>query len=277
MTDTAFSDDIEQLLALERSRPDEPSEMLERLRDRLATTIGPFDALDAHDPPTGRTPGEAKGSSPDTTATSAAPTSAATAVGTGGLAATKVAVVALGAFAVGAVSGATWQANRAPSPLAPPSIAAPTIAATFASAHEPERLAPTAAVTTDAGTAVDISSLPLVKPTVATAPPEIASAATKDPLGAERTLIDVARTASSRGKMTEAMAALDEHAARFPRGALSEEREGLRIQLLLAQGRTADARARATSFRKNFPTSLMLPAIDAQLNAAPAPSTLPSP
>ena len=131
----------------------------------------------------------------------------------------------------------------------------------------------TPALAAPSRSSVDIASLPVVKPS-AVAPAEATGTVQKegrDPLAAERTLIDVARTASARGKWAEAAAALDEHAVRFPRGSLSEEREGLRIQLLIAQGNLAEARERATRFRKNFPTSLMLPAIDAQLGTAPAP------
>ena len=262
MSDTSFPDDIEQLLSFERSRPEESSEVLDRLRDRLAITIGPLDA-----PAAAQGAGSASPHTPS--AASATPQSMAT-----NLAATKFGLVALGAFAIGAVSGAKWQSGRTPDPQA--SALVPVVAASAAPSSSASAIVEVPRVTADAGVAIDITSLPLVRPTgVASAPDVPATASTKDgkdPLAAERTLIDVARTASSRGKLAEATTALDEHAQRFPRGALSEEREGLRIQLLIAQGRLGEARDRVARFRKTFPTSLMLPAIDAQLGTSTPPS-----
>lgn len=254
---SSFADDIEQLLAYERGRPQESDELVGRLRDRLAVTVGPFDAPQAGTP------------APRSAAASSAVSSPAS------LGAAKLGLALLGAFAVGALSGAKWQSGRAPAPSSSLLVAATAMGATSSTAAASD----VSGNTVDAGLAIDITSLPLVKPSASPALAEASSAAGKDgkdPLTAERTLIDVARTASSRGKLTEAMSALDEHASRFPRGVLSEEREGLRIQLLLAQGRISEARDRAVRFRKAFPTSLMLPAIDAQLGAS-SPSPAPTP
>jgi hypothetical protein len=51
------------------------------------------------------------------------------------------------------------------------------------------------------------------------------------------------------------MTALDEHARRFPRGALSEERDAARVLALCAQGRAPDARASASAFVAANPRS----------------------
>lgn len=51
------------------------------------------------------------------------------------------------------------------------------------------------------------------------------------------------------------MATLDEHAARFPRGALRDEREAARVLALCADGRTAEARAAASAFVAASPRS----------------------
>jgi hypothetical protein len=89
---------------------------------------------------------------------------------------------------------------------------------------------------------------------------------------AERALIDMARTAVARGDGDGALAPLERHAREFPKGRLAEEREWLRIQALLATGRGDDAKERASSFRKIFPHSLMLPALDELMPTAAPPS-----
>ncbi|WP_437958328.1 hypothetical protein WME76_00865 [Sorangium sp. So ce119] len=52
-----------------------------------------------------------------------------------------------------------------------------------------------------------------------------------------------------------ALALTDEHARRFPAGALGQEREFIAIRALLALGRAAEARARAASLLERFPGS----------------------
>jgi hypothetical protein len=58
------------------------------------------------------------------------------------------------------------------------------------------------------------------------------------------------------------MAPLDEHARRFPRGVLAEEREALASQALARSGRGNEALDRGTRFRRTYPTSLMAPAVE---------------
>ena len=54
-----------------------------------------------------------------------------------------------------------------------------------------------------------------------------------------------------------ALAALLEHARRFPRGWLTEEREALRVRSLAGAGRTDEARAAAADFGARFPHSVL--------------------
>ena len=82
-----------------------------------------------------------------------------------------------------------------------------------------------------------------------------------DDLAAERAALDVARTALGRGDGPNALAACDDHARRFPRGALAEEREAIAVQALVLEHRGDDARARAERFRKTHPRSILLPAV----------------
>lgn len=94
-----------------------------------------------------------------------------------------------------------------------------------------------------------------------------ASASTQEPardpgLARERTLLDMARTALSRGDSTAALAAVDEHARDFPSSQLAEEREVLAIQALVAARRMPEARRRAAAFRTAHPKSPLLPIVD---------------
>jgi hypothetical protein len=88
-------------------------------------------------------------------------------------------------------------------------------------------------------------------------------------LAQERVLIEMARTALSRHDVAHALEALATHAARFPNGQLSEERESLQVQALASSGRLDEARLRAAEFRARFPNSLLLPAVDAALEPLP--------
>jgi hypothetical protein len=88
-------------------------------------------------------------------------------------------------------------------------------------------------------------------------------------LAAERTLIDAGRSALGSGDAAKALALFDEHARRYPRGQLGEEREALSIQALVVLGRYDDARARAARFRQVNPHSLFLAAVEASLASIP--------
>lgn len=68
-----------------------------------------------------------------------------------------------------------------------------------------------------------------------------------------------------RGRPAEALALSQEHARRFPRGMLGQEREVIAIEALAKLGRTDEARARADRFRARFPGSSHARRIDAIL------------
>ena len=90
-----------------------------------------------------------------------------------------------------------------------------------------------------------------------------AATAAKDPsLARERTLLDMARTALSRGDASGALGSLDTHAREFPSSQLAEEREVLAIQALASAGRASEARKRAAAFRTRFVNSPLLPIVD---------------
>jgi hypothetical protein len=77
----------------------------------------------------------------------------------------------------------------------------------------------------------------------------------------ERRLLDIARSAVVSGAWRAALEAVDAHQARFPDGALAEEREALAIQALAASDAKA-AGARAAAFRKRWPSSILEPVIE---------------
>jgi hypothetical protein len=52
-----------------------------------------------------------------------------------------------------------------------------------------------------------------------------------------------------------ALAGIDEHARRFPRGQLAPEREYLRVRALRRLGRVDEAKARARAYLVTFPSS----------------------
>lgn len=86
-------------------------------------------------------------------------------------------------------------------------------------------------------------------------------------LTAERALLERGRTALTRGDPAGALAAVGEHARRFPEGELAEEREALRVQALVAQGRAADAKEAFERFQVAHPKSLMIQALRRELQS----------
>jgi hypothetical protein len=88
-------------------------------------------------------------------------------------------------------------------------------------------------------------------------------------LAAERTLLDVARAALSRGEAANAIAAAERHATEFPDGELTEEREAILIRALVQSGSVESARARARRFHARFPQSIFGRTVDAAIASIP--------
>jgi outer membrane protein assembly factor BamD (BamD/ComL family) len=77
----------------------------------------------------------------------------------------------------------------------------------------------------------------------------------------EALLLRGARAALARGDGATALARVDEHAARFPAGALVEERQAARVFALCASGRATEARATASTFLATSPRSPLAPQV----------------
>jgi hypothetical protein len=90
-----------------------------------------------------------------------------------------------------------------------------------------------------------------------------------DPLAAERSLVEMARAALTRGEPERAIATLRRHARQFPNGELTEEREGLLVQALVGAQKYDQARERADQFKKRYPRSLFAPVVDQAKGSIP--------
>jgi TolA-binding protein len=92
---------------------------------------------------------------------------------------------------------------------------------------------------------------------------------TDDALAAERSLVEMARAALTRGEPERAVATLRRHARQFPNGELTEEREGLLVQALVGAQKYDQARDRAEQFKKRYPRSLFAPVVDQAIGSIP--------
>ena len=111
-------------------------------------------------------------------------------------------------------------------------------------------------------------SAPIVAHTRSTSAPKPneESAAT---LEAEHRVLDEAHAAVVAGDYDKALAATAEHAARFPKGMLAEEREAIAIRALARLGRTEEARARLDKLRASHPQSFLLEGATEDVNNIP--------
>lgn len=128
----------------------------------------------------------------------------------------------------------------APSPALPPPIATATPA-------------PTAEPSSPAAPSVSAESArpPAPRPSA----PEPAAIPSKNDLAEETRLLGEAQAALGAGRPTDALAALDAHAAQFPQGALALERRALRAMALCASGRATEGRSEAQVIEARMPGS----------------------
>jgi hypothetical protein len=78
----------------------------------------------------------------------------------------------------------------------------------------------------------------------------------------ELRILRLARAAVAREDFAVALRSIADHTRRFPDGGLVEEREALHVKALAGLGRGGDTRRTASGFRRRFPNSILLPAIE---------------
>jgi hypothetical protein len=168
----------------------------------------------------------------------------------------------LAAIAAGTRSALTVEGASAP-PRAPEieGYSTPTAPADGASAPAPA----TAGTSPRASKAR--SSAPVTAPAMETSSriPRRQDAAGAAPtetsgLSAELALLQRSRTALKQGHIDEAARFLDEHARRFARGTLAEEREATRLVISCRRGEFAAVRRQAKQFQRRFVMSSRDPA-----------------
>ncbi len=174
---------------------------------------------------------------------------------TGWLAAHAGTAAAIAFVAGGAAGAALYASVQRPAPARVVYVDRPFPASTAAPPAAPEAWLPT-----PSASVAPVAPIP--------APPRVAPSSSSA-LFAERSLIDSARDALASGDASRALVLLGDHAHRFPKPQLGEEREALVIQSLVALGRYDEARAAAAKFRAASPGSLFLPAIEASLGSIP--------
>jgi hypothetical protein len=76
---------------------------------------------------------------------------------------------------------------------------------------------------------------------------------------AELSLLQRAQAAYAGQDFPDALVLVAEHARRFPRGRLAEEREALRVRSLAGASRGQEARRALAAFARRFPRSVLLP------------------
>lgn len=81
----------------------------------------------------------------------------------------------------------------------------------------------------------------------------------------ELRVLQPAREAVTRQEFALALGAIAEHQRQYPAGALTEEREALRVKALLGLGRIAEAQRAGAAFHTRFPRSALLGRIDEML------------
>jgi hypothetical protein len=170
--------------------------------------------------------------------------------------ASHAAGVATAAFVAGGVAGATAFAALQNPP--PPRLlyVDRLVVVPSGTSSPPASPLPSPSATDDEPTAAPVPRASL---------PSGAPSSTPSPLAAERALLDEARAKLAASDPAVALALLDDHARRFRKPQLAEEREAIAVQALVALGRDDDARARGAKFLSTAPHSLFAPVVEGAL------------
>lgn len=260
--DDDLTPELRALLAAEQALPTPGIDARARVAARLSRSLGVALAPSASSPPTGATLSKGAG------------------VAGKSLAAKIMVAAMLGGLGVGGVWTTLWLLHGRSASQSPPapSLSPPATGATSPSASRstaPTTLPPQP--TTRAPAPADPPSLAAseadLPAEVPPPPPPRASPRPEAPsrrahhgnLAAERALLGRAREAMQASDGARALAILDDHARRFPRGQLVEERDALRVGALWRAGDRAAAHDKAVEFARRHPDSLFLPSVERAL------------
>lgn len=168
--------------------------------------------------------------------------------------------------ALGVMGTLMWQRSPSPTDGTPPSPAmqlapAPTdgertTVIESVSAHE--------ATTSEPSARVEIDERDVSRDRARPRPRETRS----DTHALERQMLDAARSSITRGHPAEGLTVLERHGREHPEGALSEERDALRVRALLELDRIDEAEREAERFFEAYPESLFRPGLRARLERA---------
>jgi hypothetical protein len=155
----------------------------------------------------------------------------------------------------------TWQDSNPPTPTAQV-VQAPRAKVPRALARPPE-LVPQVeeefTPSTPETQALEIPNEPVrPSPVERSAPTAVEASKLGGEIRQEVMLLSKAQVALSKGRPQEALDALTEHASRFPRGALTEERSATRARTLCALGRRTEAEIVLARMEKVNPSSAYL-------------------
>jgi hypothetical protein len=178
--------------------------------------------------------------------------SAGTAVGTAaGVGTTKLVGWVVAGFTAVAVTGAgAWYVTGSPGDAAAPAASARDVRPH--APRQPARSEPTGRAEQAPPPASAVQAPPHPAPPKGAPAPNPRESAKSGP--SEAQLLESARAALSKDP-ARALALAREHERRFPRGALTQEREVIAIQALARLERDAEARRRAQGFEQRFPAS----------------------
>ncbi|HEX6273935.1 MAG TPA: hypothetical protein VFZ53_12895, partial [Polyangiaceae bacterium] len=133
-----------------------------------------------------------------------------------------------------------------------PRAGVPQLASRPDTAPVAARVSPSAAVAPEKSAAA-----PVTPAASHTTSPVASTGATS--LAEETRLLQAAQRELARKNTAAALALLEEHATRYPHGALAQERSAARVLALCDLGRTAEAREAAEAFVRASPQSPLVP------------------
>jgi hypothetical protein len=163
------------------------------------------------------------------------------AASTGTLLAGTVTKIGIAVLLAGGISTGAYFAVRSHRPPPAPAVAAVQVAPAAAPEPQPVAAVPETQPTDDVAKAADA-------PAPALRSKDKARPRVSGDIEGEVQLLEIADADLRRGDTSGALAALAEHAAKYPTGALRQERDGMNVVALCKAGRQAEGRAAAEKF-----------------------------